>query len=78
MVTGKLLRNQFLDKLPQQLLTGITEDALGLGVDQDDAPLTIHHDHRRRRPFDNTSKGRLPRQRNACMGCLVHARSLRQ
>src|SRR6185295_11971443 len=43
---AKPLRNQDLDRLPDQLLARIAEDPLGLAVDADDLAVGTDDDHR--------------------------------
>ena len=41
----ELRRDQHLDVLVQKLATAVTEQLLGLGVDEDDLALVVDHDH---------------------------------
>ena len=62
MAGAKRLGEQHFDGTPEQLFAGIAEDLLGLGVEQDDMPLPIRHDH--------GVGGSLHREAHALFPCL--------
>ena len=45
MLRSEPLRHQQFHGLPQEFIAGVTEDLLGLRVDQDDTPLGVDHQH---------------------------------
>src|SRR5207245_2245161 len=59
MRSSKPLGHQNLNRLPEQLLTGVAEQLLRLRIHQQDAALPAHDHHRVRRRLQQTPKLRL-------------------
>src|SRR6185369_15631868 len=58
-LAAQTFRHQYLDRLAYQGAALVLKKLFGLGIDQDDPPATIDHDHRARRIFDDALKAFL-------------------